>query len=573
MKRRWPALIALVTVALAAPRPVHGCTAFCASTKDGHVLVGNNEDYSNPRTKIWFIPAENGAYGRMYVGFDDMWPQGGMNERGLWFDGFSAPPVRASSSADLPSYPGNIVDAALSRCATVDCVVQLFTGYNRALLTQAILRFADATGDAVSIEANAIVRKKGRHFVQTNFHQSRGGDGWGEQRFKTATQMLAEAGDAISSDLFRRILAATHQEGGGPTLYSNVYDLQSRTMQLYYFHDFERAVTFDLAEELKKGRHVLDIPSLFPRNASAEAFASRAATGGSQGIPRTVAVLAIGTTLLLATGVVALVVRGGRRGRVVVGVGAALVVLLVGMTAFFVGGHGARSPAWIEFSILPATGESLSINDTTFRGDGATLKNLIATAFEFPAVRVIGPEWLAQTRFGVRAMVGVDDASRFHPLLQEELKRHLALETHVELRPFDVYVMRIGAAGGLKRASEDGTSIMLGKDNARIQSASPAQLAGAMQTLIGRPVIDETGLSGLYNLDLEWKQGSPESLKAVLRERSGLELVPATVNLEALVIDKVRLGRDLMFLTQAARLTSVAPAYMREQIARALIVN
>lgn len=30
------------------------CTAFCA-TGGGLVLVGNNEDWSNPRTKLWFV--------------------------------------------------------------------------------------------------------------------------------------------------------------------------------------------------------------------------------------------------------------------------------------------------------------------------------------------------------------------------------------------------------------------------------------------------------------------------------------------------------------------------------------
>jgi hypothetical protein len=47
------------------------CTAFCA-VGSGQVLVGNNEDWSNPRTKLWFVPAEPGSYGRVYVGFDDM---------------------------------------------------------------------------------------------------------------------------------------------------------------------------------------------------------------------------------------------------------------------------------------------------------------------------------------------------------------------------------------------------------------------------------------------------------------------------------------------------------------------
>ena len=29
------------------------CTAFCAVDSAGHVLVGNNEDWSNPRSKVW----------------------------------------------------------------------------------------------------------------------------------------------------------------------------------------------------------------------------------------------------------------------------------------------------------------------------------------------------------------------------------------------------------------------------------------------------------------------------------------------------------------------------------------
>ena len=38
--------------------------------KNGVVLAGNNEDYTEPRTKTWFIPASKEAYGRVYVGFD-----------------------------------------------------------------------------------------------------------------------------------------------------------------------------------------------------------------------------------------------------------------------------------------------------------------------------------------------------------------------------------------------------------------------------------------------------------------------------------------------------------------------
>ena len=79
------------------------CTAFCA-VGEGQILVGNNEDWDNPQTKIWFLPAKPGSYGRVYTGFDDMTPQGGMNERGLWFDAFSAPPMKAAAGSDLPRF-------------------------------------------------------------------------------------------------------------------------------------------------------------------------------------------------------------------------------------------------------------------------------------------------------------------------------------------------------------------------------------------------------------------------------------------------------------------------------------
>ncbi len=58
--------------------PVWACTGLVVN--DGErVLVGNNEDWFNPRTKIWFTQPGNGRYGSVYFGFNDFGPQGGMN--------------------------------------------------------------------------------------------------------------------------------------------------------------------------------------------------------------------------------------------------------------------------------------------------------------------------------------------------------------------------------------------------------------------------------------------------------------------------------------------------------------
>ena len=236
------------------------------------VLAGNNEDWGNPRSRIWFVPAEKRAYGRMFVGFDNGFPQGGLNDQGLFFDGFATPRLEVAPTPDREMYFGNVASKALAECATVEEVVRLFDRYTRP--DSAVFLFADRHGDAVAIEPAAAVRKKGWFFVQTNFYQSRTPPGTETcQRFKIATRMLEDSRGAISIDLFRRILAATHQEGNSPTQYSNIYDLTARVMYLYHFHNFENVVRIDLKEELRKGPHKLEIPSLFPRTHAAEAYA------------------------------------------------------------------------------------------------------------------------------------------------------------------------------------------------------------------------------------------------------------------------------------------------------------
>src|SRR5262249_36383017 len=76
--------LALPLLALAAA-PVRACT-IVALTDGTDVLFCNNEDWSNPSTRIWFVPGDGVRLGCVYVGFDDGWGQGGLNTRGLAYD-------------------------------------------------------------------------------------------------------------------------------------------------------------------------------------------------------------------------------------------------------------------------------------------------------------------------------------------------------------------------------------------------------------------------------------------------------------------------------------------------------
>jgi len=249
---------------------VHACTAFMMS--DGErVLVGNNEDYKIPHTRVWFVPAENGHYGRVYFGYENWSPQGGMNDQGLFFDFFATKPLEVKLSKEKPKFQGPIIDKMAAECSTVKEVLDLFSRYNLEFMLKFQMFVVDKTGDAAIIEGDQIIRKSGLYQVVTNFHQSKVDEKrrpceWYKPscvQYKTAESMLTDGG-TVSVAHFRDILSATHRNTlGARTLYSNIYDLKNELVYLYYLHNFDSEVVIDLNEELKKGHHSYELPSLF----------------------------------------------------------------------------------------------------------------------------------------------------------------------------------------------------------------------------------------------------------------------------------------------------------------------
>ena len=248
----------------------YACTAFMASESDV-VLVGNNEDYNKPHTRMWFIPAENGQYGRVYFGYDNWRPQGGMNDQGLFFDFFATKPLEIKLSKEKPKFKGDIIDKFMAECATVKDVLDLFENYNLEFMLRFQMFVVDKTGDSAIIEGDDIIRKTGSYQIVTNFHQSKVAYKhypceWhkgGCPRYKIAENMLKE-NRRVTVDLFRDTLEATHQNTlGVRTLYSNIYDFKKGLIYLYYLHNFDNEVIINLNEELKKGSHYYEIPSLF----------------------------------------------------------------------------------------------------------------------------------------------------------------------------------------------------------------------------------------------------------------------------------------------------------------------
>jgi hypothetical protein len=251
---------------------MYACTGFMMSDGE-NVLIGNNEDSKIPYTRVWFIPAENGWFGRVYFGYDNWSPQGGMNDQGLFFDYFSVPKLKIKQSREKPRFPGPFTDTIMAKCATVDDVLEMLSKYHIEWNPKIQMFVVDKTGDSAIIEGETVVRKNDNYQVVTNFRISRipedqrpcEAPAWSCSRYKKAERMLLDSNTPTVAH-FREILQATHRSSYnliGTTQYSNIYDLTNGIVYVYFLHDFDNEIIFNLSQELKKGHHYYDLPSLF----------------------------------------------------------------------------------------------------------------------------------------------------------------------------------------------------------------------------------------------------------------------------------------------------------------------
>lgn len=235
-------------------------------------LAGNNEDWKSPFSRIWVFPAEGKKYGRINWGFSEGGFQGGMNDQGLFYDGFALSPAPSPCASKKEVYPGDLVIKAMEECRSVDEVITLFEKYDRQFLASAQLFFADRMGNSAIIEGDAIVRKQGDYQIVTNFRQSAVAPADIKDSRYLIAQSLMNSQNQVDVALFRRILAQTHQEGMYPTQYSNICDLKNGIIYFYAFHNYEQVVVLNLKEELAKGKQLIDLKSLFPALFCAESY-------------------------------------------------------------------------------------------------------------------------------------------------------------------------------------------------------------------------------------------------------------------------------------------------------------
>jgi uncharacterized protein (TIGR03435 family) len=227
-----------------------------------------------------------------------------------------------------------------------------------------------------------------------------------------------------------------------------------------------------------------------------------------------------------------------------------------------------------------------------FAWTNMTLKQLIATAYGFDQREVIGgPGWLGQEHFDVIAKVEAGtsplDANGFpgplFAMLRRLLEERFQLGTHRASADRPIYALVLARAGGragrrLVPSNTDCDAVM--RERARGNPPEPAtngvaacairpvrgridasaistqQFAGVLSRILDRPVIDRTGLTGNFDVTLEFQPDfqaafttdparfepaadpNAPSIFTAVQEQLGLKLESARGSVDVLMVDR-----------------------------------
>ncbi len=236
-----------------------------------------------------------------------------------------------------------------------------------------------------------------------------------------------------------------------------------------------------------------------------------------------------------------------------------LVVLIVG-TAFPLAGQQSTTAfdaASVKASAPGATGALWAGRGPQLTIQNYRLRDIILGAYGLRSYQLAGaPDWIDTTRFDIvgRAPEGVP---RNDTMLRTLLTDRFRLKTHTEMRQIPIYTLvlarddrRLGPQ--LRPSTIDcavthcTSSVVSGK--IRTSGYSMAEVARLLTGNVDRMVVDGTGLTGIYDLELAWTPdiGAAEvvtrdapSLFTAIVEQLGLKLQPAVGPVEVRVIDSV----------------------------------
>jgi len=197
--------------------------------------------------------------------------------------------------------------------------------------------------------------------------------------------------------------------------------------------------------------------------------------------------------------------------------------------------------------------QTLSENNqaTKWAGFNQPISTIMGVAYQWSPARVIYSVPEPPGRYDFIASL----PSGSYEALQHELKKQFDLIGQLETRNTDVLILKLRTpnAPGLKPPVAGGNNDWWSQDGRYVCDDRPVStdappfvgLQRFLELYSKMPVVDETGLTNHFSINLTWNERGPgdpnhDALKHALLDQLGIELVPANVPLEMLVVEKAK---------------------------------
>ena len=249
-------------------------------TVDGKTMVGCNHDAWLTTPKIWFENAKQcNGYGTVFTGSRQVspnrtTPQSGMNTAGLVFSRLSSfYPKQNKRFKDRRKITNeaDYLSEVLHRCATVKEVKKYIQQYDHSFFLNDVFIYIDNTGDYLIVEPYKLIEGNNPNYVLANFCPSITNNQQARklERYRNGKDFLkrhkAHASIDFSTSLSDTMSVCRSRNGDG-TLITSIFDTKEKVVSIYFYHNFDTLVQFNLTNELSKGDHMLNIAEIFPRN-------------------------------------------------------------------------------------------------------------------------------------------------------------------------------------------------------------------------------------------------------------------------------------------------------------------
>jgi uncharacterized protein (TIGR03435 family) len=195
------------------------------------------------------------------------------------------------------------------------------------------------------------------------------------------------------------------------------------------------------------------------------------------------------------------------------------------------------------------TGSRFHVRNGTFTATNNSLQDCIRWAYGVRDYQISGPDWLKSERYDIVAKASSPvPGGQIMLMLQTLLADRFKLTLHREQKLLPVYALVAGKNGlKLHKAETGGSHTNWGRSRLTAQQTSMLQFAETLSRKMDRPVLDMTGLEGVFDFILEYTPDDDRgvagdsvpgpSIFTAMQEQLGLKLEARKAPAEILVID------------------------------------